>query len=182
MDARWKRVAGRIVASLVVAALAGAAAAVAARAPDAGAWESRPAQVKDDLADRPLFELEASKPGATTRCVTLRGIRARAVVRLVARASGTGLDRFLRVTVTRGRGPFGDRGCDRFIADRRDRGHGPGVLFRGTLTQLARMAPWGVVDDAPAARSERTYRLTAVLPSDDRAQGRTASVELSIHH
>jgi hypothetical protein len=97
-------------------------------------------------------------------------------VRLYASTSGTGLARFLRLTITRGKGAGKS-----FIPDSIDyAGAGPGVLYRGTLAAFPSDWANGVVDPQSWMQgASHTYRFVAKLANDPAAEGLTAEASFS---
>jgi hypothetical protein len=111
------------------------------------------------------LDLAAGTPtDRTASDVTVRLSDGPAVVRLFGRTGGTGLDRFLELTVTRGSG--------RGAAFRPD-----AVIYSGNLTKFPTSEataigdPGGTWDEGEA----HTYRFQVRLRDVDAAQGRTAT-------
>ena len=92
------------------------------------------------------------------------------VVRLYSRTSGDGIDRFLRVTVTRGSGTGAG-----FEPDPVDpTGSGRGILFQGSLAEFPTGFAEGVVDPGTWSSNEaHTYRFEITMTSDPAGQGLT---------
>jgi hypothetical protein len=128
-----------------------------------------------------MFDTSAMPPGATTeRCVrVLNAGTLPSTVRLYGeQATSTGLQPYLRLTVTRGTGSVGFGGCGGFTPDRGDHaGLGAGVLYRGLMS--AYPADWasGIADpDTPwAVGTTHDYRFSVQLVDDNDAQGKAAS-------
>jgi hypothetical protein len=145
---------------------------------------SRPLLVSNDRG-KALFSVPSLGAGrAKTRCVTLRyrGPSA-ARVHLFASRFGTGLDRYLKLTVTRGTTSATRAGtCKGFRPDAQDYvGAGRGVLFRGHLTAFPKTAE--AAAHRPGSRpwqdgESHTYRFRVAIVSTDAAQGRSASFDL----
>ena len=95
-------------------------------------------------------------------------------VRLYGDVRGTGLDRFLRLTVIRGTGTG-----PAFAPDPSDyAGAGPGVLYAGTLANFPASYGQALIDPGVWNGSDtHTFRLTVTLADDNDAQGRTAAVD-----
>jgi hypothetical protein len=107
--------------------------------------------------DGPLFSVPALAPGSAVRAVRLIRVRSEAPVRVVLHADveGTGLTRFLLLTV------------------RRD----GEVLYRG---DLAAFPSGGLADPRPWRGTEtHAFGFSVRLRDDPDASGRTASVDLS---
>jgi hypothetical protein len=119
--------------------------------------------------------LDGVEPGAAAiEYVTVRTPSAAAGVELTTAVSGTGLDRFVRITVVRGSGTGAT-----FRADGADHADlGPGVLYEGTLAGLRGTS---LVDPAGSWRAgeAHTYRIVGTLDDTNAAQGLTASVDLA---
>ena len=151
----------------VLGALALTNAMASLRAPSAAFDRSGPALVKV-AASSPLRLVNAA-PGATA--VTDTTIRYRdaapAQIRLFADVDGTGLARFLHVTVTSGTG----RGAS----------FTPGaVIFDGTLAAIPHAYTSGSADTTVIRQDEvRTYRVAVTLADDNAAQGLTAGATLT---
>ncbi|HEX9890835.1 MAG TPA: hypothetical protein VGB28_02075, partial [Actinomycetota bacterium] len=102
-----------------------------------------------------------------------------AEVRMYGSSTGTGLDPYLLLTVTRGTLPPGEGGsCEGFVADPEDHiGFAPGVVYRGSLAGYPSDWATGVVDPTPGApeewtdAEERAYRMEVELQDDQAAQG-----------
>ncbi len=148
---------------------------------------SRELRLGLDGPQRALFTLDNLRPGTTRAAcvvVTYTGNRP-ARLRLYGNTGGTGLDRHLILTVTRGwTAQRSSRSCRTFRADRRDYlGLGMGITYAGTLQGLPDR-----FTDAPndaTWRSSRTwfrgmsraYRLEVTLPAavGNEVQGLTAT-------
>jgi predicted ribosomally synthesized peptide with SipW-like signal peptide len=105
-----------------------------------------------------------------------------ASVRLYGSTSGTGLDQYLDVTVTRGTisaGAFDS--CTSFTADALNYiGAGPGVIYSGTLQGYPDSFAAGLVDppgfpELWTSGETHAYRLTVTVQSNSAAQGRNAT-------
>jgi hypothetical protein len=114
--------------------------------------------------------------------VSYRGPRV-ASVQLFASRFGTGLDRYLELTVTRGTTRATHAGtCKNFKPDAEDYvGAGRGVLFRGRLTEFPKTAEAAARRRGPGAWQDgesHTYRFRMAIVSTNAAQGRSASFDL----
>jgi hypothetical protein len=112
-------------------------------------------------------------PGASTAsCISITNqASAAADVRLFGATSGTGLDRYLRLTVVRGsRAPASDGSCRGFQPDRQ------GVVFEGSLRSFPDAFANGLRSPrAPWAPGEsHSYRFVLRLRDANGAQGLTA--------
>jgi hypothetical protein len=105
-----------------------------------------------------------------------------ATVRLYGATTGTGLDRYLQLTVTRGTGsPSAGAPCSGFVPDRAAYNGLPrGVIFRGTLNEFPDAYEVGLIDPI-RTRPEtwrngesHAYRFSITLLADNGAQGLTA--------
>jgi hypothetical protein len=145
---------------------------------------SRPLLITNDRG-KALFTLPALGAGrARARCVTVkyRGPHA-ARVHLFATRWGTGLDRYLKLTVTRGTARGRHAGsCKGFKPDAQDYvGAGRGVLFRGRLAAFPKTAEAAARARGSSAWQDgesHTYRVRVVITSTNAAQGRSASFDL----
>ena len=149
---------------------------------DSGA---RPTPVKKALVrndgGRALYNLPAAKPGVvTTSCVliTYNGAKA-AKVRLYGKSTGTGLQQFVTLRVTRGTLPRGAaaRSCSGFKADATNyRGLGNGVVYNGVLatfpasykTAYAQSQTW-------KTGAKHAYKFEVQLADTNSAQGLSTS-------
>ena len=129
----------------------------------------------------PILRLENARPGQSdSGCVVLAYAGpGPASVRLYGRTTGTGLDRHVRLTVTRGTISQTAAGsCRGFAPDATNYlGAGPGVLFRGTLRRFADSSSEGNPDPVQAYRKlwapgeSHAYKLTVSLTAGNAAQG-----------
>jgi hypothetical protein len=123
----------------------------------------------------PMFTLPALAPGQTvTRYATVASSGpAPSQVRLFASVSGTGLARFLTLTVTSGTG-----GTKHFVPDRTDHGAGPGIVFRGPLSSFPQTMDEGLdVRAGWTGGASRTFRFEITLADEPGAQGLTAGAD-----
>lgn len=150
---------------LAIALLAPAAGAVELSGPQPAA--PSPVAITDDAGGAPLFaDLPLLRPGdRVSRCisVTYQGTLPAEIV-LYSEVGGTGLARHLQMDVEVGRGGgFGD--CTGFASE--------ATLFSGLLEEMGGLAVR--VWSAQSGMETRTFRFTATLADDDRAQGTSAS-------
>lgn len=131
-----------------------------------------------------VFNLAGMKPGDTdTGCIQVTSSGSvPSVVRLYGVTTGTGLDAYLDLTVTRGTvssGSFDD--CTNFSADATNHiGLGAGVVYQGTLAAFPDDWTGGVVDAAPAVPAAwatgeiHAYKFQMTLQDNNAAQGLSA--------
>lgn len=176
-QAAWVRALG------VAATAVGVALTLAANA-HAEPSQTRPTLTLDD-GGLPLVSLTNAVPSeADSACalVTYSGNEP-ARVRLYGATSGTGLDRYLDVTITRGRFTGSvSRSCEGFEPDGNDFiGEGAGVIYRGTLAGFPDDAGSAMADPTPDAPRKwsggesHAYRVAVVLAGGDEAQGLEAT-------
>jgi hypothetical protein len=117
-----------------------------------------------------MFSLPAIAPGETvTRYATVTAAGSAAPVRLFATVSGTGLARFLSLTVTRG-----TDGQDGFVPVAAD-GAGSEIVYSGTLAGFPQTWAGGIdVGETTQPARTATYRFEITLSSAGAAQGLTA--------
>jgi hypothetical protein len=154
---------------LVFGALAVWGAAGALASTDAGGFTAHPVSVS--ATGGAMFRLPAVAPGRTvTRYSTVHSSGEPADLRLFASVSGTGLARFLTVTVTRG-----SRTADGFVPAGFDRGAGPGVVYSGPLSVFPRSWDGGIeLGGTSATGTSATFRFDVTLANASAAQGLTA--------
>jgi 6-phosphogluconolactonase (cycloisomerase 2 family) len=134
----------------------------------------------DNDAGEAMFALSNLTPGDTdSGCmqVTYTGSLP-ALVRLSGTTTGTGLDQYLDLKVTRGTigsGSFDD--CTGFTADPTNYlGHGAGVVYNGTLAAFADDWTAGLADpEAWTAGETHAYKFQATLADTNAAQGRSVT-------
>lgn len=155
---------------------------------DANTFAAGTVTLGDDDGGAAMLALTNAKPDdADTSCIRVAYSGSLASsVRLYGTTTGTGLDAYLTLTVTRGIGPvstFGD--CAQFSPDATDYlGAGNGVIYSGTLQAFPDDYAAGLVD--PLAASPETwtagevhvYKFVATLANDDAAQGKNATQTL----
>lgn len=126
---------------------------------------------------RALFTLPNAKPGTTsTSCVliTYNGAKA-AKIRLYGKSSGTGLQQFVTLRVTRGTLPRGSgaRSCSGFKADAANyRSLGKGVIYKGVLASFpTTWAKASSIGTAWQTGAKHAYRFEVRVGDDNAAQG-----------
>ena len=133
-----------------------------------------------------MMSMSDAKPGSSsTSCINVTytgSLNAR--VRLYGTTSGTGLDQYLTLTVTRG--SYGAStpsfaSCTNFAPDSTDYiGAGNGVIYNGTLQGFPDAFTAGMVDPLSAspetwsAGESHAYRFVVTLQDNSAAQGLTA--------
>ena len=126
---------------------------------------------------RALFTLPNARPGSTsTSCVliTYNGAKA-AKIRLYGKTSGTGLQQFVTLRVTRGTLPKGAaaRSCSGFKADATNyRSLGKGVIYNGVLASFP--TTWAKASSIGATwkkGAKHAYRFEVQVGDDNAAQG-----------
>ncbi|MEW6058577.1 MAG: hypothetical protein AB1551_00265 [Actinomycetota bacterium] len=174
-----KGVLSRIFATLFIAATLGplavsnAVAALGQSPPQEEAFAAGTVYLRSDAGGRAVLSMPNGGPGdSATSYITIdyQG-SIPSGVRLYASISGTGLAQFLRVTVTRGTGEG-----SAFIQDSIDCvGAGPGVVYRGRLSDFPSRWAEGIVDpDVWAQGDSHSYRFVVRMIGDPAAQGLTA--------
>jgi len=156
-----------------VAVLGTLAAFTPAAAAQGGGFAAGTVYLTSDTGGRLPRSMPNAGPGSTATSTTILSYEGTlpANVRLFASTSGTGLARFLSITLTRGTG----RGPD-FVPDPTDyTGAGPGVVYSGTLARFPSHWASGIVDPGTWRQGEtHAYRFRVTLVDDPRAQGLTA--------
>lgn len=141
--------------------------------------------ISDNDAGSSMFGMTNLAPGVgQASCITATyGGSLPATVRLYGATSGTGLDAFILMTVTRGTSAGFGSSCSGFQPDATNyTGAGPGVIYVGTMAGWADDYGSGLVDPTAAAPEQWTageshaYRFEILLPAavPDAAQGLTA--------
>lgn len=139
----------------------------------------------DNDAEGAMLSLQNAKPGDTdTSCIVVSYTGSLpASVRLHGVTTGTGLDQYLNVTITRGTilTPAFDS-CTGFVADLTNySGAGAGVIYNGTLAAFPDSYAAGIVDPTSGSPESWTnpeshaYKVTVSVADDNAAQGLTAS-------
>jgi predicted ribosomally synthesized peptide with SipW-like signal peptide len=154
---------------------------------DGNSFASGTVVLGDDDSGSAMFNVSGMVPGSTQAAclkVTYTGT-VPSGVRLYGTTTGTGLDQYLDVKVTRGTksGGGGLSDCSTFAADATDyTGGGAGVVYAGTLQDYPDAWGAGVVDAPGAAESwteheVHAYRIDVTLRSTapNAAQGKTAT-------
>jgi hypothetical protein len=181
-----------LIAVTLVAALAGAqtwAAFSATTASTGDSFASGTVALADNDSGTAVLSLSAAAPGngdSDSGCITVSYTGSLAsAVRLYGTTTGTGLDAYLDLKVTRGGfsgAPPAFDSCTTFTADATDYiGSGSGVIYDGTLQGLADDYAAGHVD--PLAASPETwttseahvYKLQITLQNNPSAQGNGAT-------
>ena len=173
-----------------VTAAAGAgtfAAFVATTQNDGNRIESGSVKLEDNDSDSQVLSLSAAQPGATDQgCieVTYKG-SLDSGLRLYGSTSGSGLDQYLNLKVTRGVYDPSNPGfdsCTNFQPDGTDYiGAGSGVIYNGTLQGYADSYATGLTDPTTASPETwstgeiHVYKLEVTLQSDLAAQGKDAT-------
>ena len=164
-------------------ALSTRAAFSAATANEGNSFEAGTVLLADNDAEGAILSMANLKPGdASSACVavTYTGTLP-STVRLYGTTTGTGLDAFLNVTVTRGSfsgATPAASSCTGFVADSTDyAGAGAGVIYGGTLQAFPDAYAGGIVDpDASWTNPEtRVYRFQVTQVNNNAAQGLDAS-------
>ena len=126
---------------------------------------------------RALFTLPNARPGSTsTSCVliTYNGAKA-AKIRLYGKSSGTGLQQFVTLRVTRGTLPRGSaaRSCSGFKADATNyRSLGKGVIYNDVLASFPNTwAKAASIGTAWKTGAKHAYRFEVQVGDDNAAQG-----------
>ncbi|MGZ4137715.1 MAG: hypothetical protein ACXVPX_09110 [Actinomycetota bacterium] len=166
-----RRLTRSAVVAVVFGALAVWGAAGALASTDAGGFVHDPVSVSTSTGT--MFTLPALAPGeSVTRFATVTSAGSPATVRLFATVSGTGLARFLSITVTRGTG-----GTKAFVPATTG-GAGSGIVYSGTLADFPQTWGGGVRLGGtwPAGHGE-TYRFEISLSNAAAAQGLTAGAD-----
>jgi len=136
-----------------------------------------------------LIVLNNARPGQTaTSCVTIT-YRARPTTRmkLFGTRTGTGLDRYVQLTVTRGTSnATAPKSCTGFKPDTRNYlGAGKGVVFNGRVAQFpktwaaARYDPVGGTPERWTKGESRAYRFRVRVVDDQAAMGLWLSQKFS---
>jgi predicted ribosomally synthesized peptide with SipW-like signal peptide len=149
--------------------------------------EAGSVKLEDNDSASPLLTLSASQPGATdTGCikVTYSG-SLDSGVRLYGTTTGSGLDQYLDLKVTRGIYSPSDPGfdsCTNFQPDGTNYiGAGNGVIYNGTLQGYPDGYAGGLVDPLPgspetwATGEVHVYKIEITLQSNFAAQGLNAN-------
>lgn len=131
-----------------------------------------------------MLALSNAKPGdSDTSCIRVSYTGSLAsTVRLYGTTTGTGLDPYLTLTVTRGALSTAFDNCTGFVADVTNYiGAGSGVVYSGTLQGFADDYATALVDPTSGAPETWTngethdYRFVVTVGTSDSGQGKTAS-------
>jgi hypothetical protein len=185
-----RRKLGAMLAVGLVAAAAGSgtlAAFVATSDNTGNRIESGSVKLEDNDDDTAVLTLSAAQPGATdSGCIEVKYSGSLASgVRVYGTTSGSGLDQYLDLKVTRGVYDPANPGfdsCTDFQPDGTDYiGAGNGVIYNGTLQGFADTWATGLVDPTNASPETWTtneihvYKLQITLQSNLGAQGKDAT-------
>jgi hypothetical protein len=181
---------GAIATVALVLAAAGTgtfAAFVATTSNDGNRIESGSVKIEDNDDDSAVLTLNSALPGATdSGCIEVKyGGTLDSGVRLYGTTSGTGLDQYLDLKITRGvynpSNPGFDS-CTNFQPDGTDYiGAGSGVIYNGTLQGFGDDYATGLVDPTNASPETwstdeiHVYKLEVTLQSNLGAQGKDAT-------
>jgi len=142
--------------------------------------------ISDNDAGAALLTLSGAKPGSTVSgciVVTYSGTLPSSIV-LYGTTSGTGLDAYLDLTVTRGSisGTPAPGSCTNFTADAADYiSRGGGVIYSGTLQGWPDTSAAGLADPKAGSAAVWTpgeshaYRIQATVQASTGGQGKTAT-------
>jgi hypothetical protein len=131
-----------------------------------------------------MLALSGAKPGdSDTSCIRVSYTGTLpSTVRLYGTTTGTGLDPYLTLTVTRGTASAGFDNCTGFTADATNYlGSGVGVIYTGTLQAFADTYAAGLIDPTAATPESWTtnethdYKFVVTVVDSDSAQGKTAT-------
>lgn len=145
--------------------------------------------LSDNDGGAPLLSLTGARNGSSvTSCVKLTyGGTVPADVRVYGAVSGTGLDTYLTLTITRGTiaGTPAAKSCTGFSADATDYlGRGAGVIYSGNLSAFPTSAGTALVDPTSAldaqwnAGEAHAYKLTVTMNSASGA-GKSATADFT---
>ena len=185
----------KVVATAVVVGLIGAVAGVgtwsafsATTSNGGNTFSAGSVTLTDNDSGSAMLSLSSAKPGdSDTSCieVTYTGSLASAV-RLHGTTTGTGLDQYLDLRVTRGTTTSPFDSCTNFTADPTDyNGNGAGVVYSGTLQGFPDAYAGGIVDPVAAspeswtAGEKHAYKFVVTVQDNDAAQGKTASQQFT---
>ena len=130
--------------------------------------------IGDNDSNGSMLSLSNAKPGDTsTSCITVNFTGSLASnVHLYGTTTGSGLDQFLNLTITRGSGAAGFNNCTGFTPDA-----GGGVIYNGTLQAFPATYAAGVVDPTAAwvNGDSHQYRIAVSVQDNNAAQGLNAA-------
>jgi hypothetical protein len=133
-----------------------------------------------------MFSLSNARPGDTDMSCIVVSYAGSPVgtVRLYGTTSGTGLDQYVTLTVTRGASSSGFDSCTDFVPDQADYvGEGSGVIYHGSLAGYGDSYDSGLVDPTPSVPESweqgeaHAYQFTITINDDNLAQGKNATQE-----
>jgi hypothetical protein len=188
----WRRFGALGVLALLVPAAGGItfAAYTATNSNSGNRLEAGSVKLTDNGDGSSLMSLSSAVPGDTTSAcikVTYNGSLP-ATVRLHGTTTGSGLDQYLDLKVTRGSYSSnpGFDSCANFTADATNYvGAGAGVIYNGTLQGFADDYAGGLVDPTPGspetwtAGEQHVYRLQVTLQNNAAAAGKSATQEFT---
>ena len=144
--------------------------------------------LSDNDSDTAIFSLSGMTAASTdTGCIKLTyGGSLASQVRLYGTTTGTGLDPYLSVTVTRGTFTPSDPAfdsCTNFSADSTTyiTGQAPGVIYAGTLQDFPDTYAAGIVDPTSGTPESWTtseshvYKVQVAVGDEDGAEGKNAT-------
>jgi len=179
------------VLALLGVALAGTWSAFSATTDNAGnTFSAGTVTLSDNDAGSAIFSLSNAAGGATdTGCITVTYTGSLAsTVRLYGTTTGTGLDQYLDLKITRGSfasAPAFDS-CTGFTADATNYiGAGAGVVYNSTLQAYADDYATGLVDPTAGTPESWTnpeshvYQIQVTVQDNDLAQGKNATQKLT---
>ncbi|MBA2349842.1 MAG: hypothetical protein H0V81_16310 [Solirubrobacterales bacterium] len=147
-------------------------------------------EIADDDAGTAVASFSNGRPGTTTTgCVnvTYTGTLP-STVRLYGTTTGTGLDAYLDLKITRGKitqTPAAGS-CTTFTADSTDYGNGgAGIVYNGLLSGLGSTAATGIADPRASAPTTwgagdvRAYKVQVTLRNEASGQGKNATTSFS---
>ncbi len=192
---RSRNTATKVVATAVVVGLIGAVAGVGTwsafsgtTSNDGNTFAAGTVSLSDNDSGSAMLSLSGAKPGdSDTSCieVTYTGSLASAV-RLHGATTGTGLDPYLTLTVTRGTTTSAFDSCTGFTADATDyNGNGAGVIYSGTLQAFPDTYAAGIVDpnstspESWATSEKHAYKFVVTVQDNNAAQGKNATQQFT---
>lgn len=191
-DGRKRDITGKLLLTALVLGLVGIVAGAgtwsafsSTTSNEDNSFETGTVTLTDNDAEGAMLSLENAKPGdADTGCIVVSYTGSLpATVRMYGTTTGTGLDQYLNVTVTRGTilTPSFDS-CAGFVADLTNyTGAGAGIVYSGTLAGFPDSYGAGIVDPTSGSPESWTnpeshaYKVTVSVADNNGAQGLTAS-------
>lgn len=181
----------KVAATLLVLALFGAAVTISTWSAFSSTTENASSSfaagtvtLTDNDSGTAMLSLTGAKPGNTdTSCIKVSYTGSLpATVRLYGTTTGTGLDQYLDLTVTRGTTTSAFDSCSGFTADATDYlGSGAGVVYSGTLQAFPDGYTAGIVDPTTATPESWTnpedhaYKFVVTVQDNNSAQGLNAT-------